>query len=262
MSYDQTSQLAQLEADALRCTLCLSFPPQKRLKNVILGHSCADIVDFWPGARQPFPPPAHLLMLGQDYGTEGLWYVIREGHGKTEVGKFVIREGKRMLNSQTMKNLEFLLTSIGLGFGDVFLGNVILCARSSGGQSGGGNIDAEKAMTNCCIKRGHLWELVNIVRPWVIATLGGTALHAIQGTLETKGIDVPPLLANTKLGRLYQRLPAHGTPDLQVHLPYRDRPVLILPLYHPAARARNRTLKQQEGDYQRLRRVLDTCCLD
>src|SRR3989337_4399465 len=78
MSYDQASQLTKLETDASLCTLCMSFPPQKRLKNVILGHSCSDIIDFWPGAQQPLPPPGHLLMLGQDYGTEGLWYQIRE----------------------------------------------------------------------------------------------------------------------------------------------------------------------------------------
>jgi hypothetical protein len=41
-------------------------------------------------------------------GTEGLWDLIREGHGKTKEGqdKFVIHEGKRMWNSSTMRNLE------------------------------------------------------------------------------------------------------------------------------------------------------------
>jgi uracil-DNA glycosylase family 4 len=260
MSYDQASQLTKLEADAPLCTLCMSFPPQKKLKNVILGRSCADIIDFWPGARQPLPPPNHLLMLGQDYGTEGLWYQIREGQGKTEEGqaKFVIREGKRMYNSPTMKNLEYLLRSIGLGFGDVFLANVILCARSPGGESGGENINVEKAMKNCCIKGGHLRQLINIVRPLVIVTLGGTALHAIKHTLESKDIDVPPLPADMQLSRLVKRLSAHEAPDLQVHLPYRDRPVSIVPLFHPAARPKDRTLEQQEGDYQRLRKVLGT----
>ncbi len=48
-------------------------------------------------------------------------------------------------------------------------------------------------------------------------------------------------------------------PELQVNLPYNDRPVSIVPLYHPAARPRNRTLKGQEVDYQRLRMILDSC---
>lgn len=117
-------------------------------------------------------------------------------------------------------------------------------------------------MKNCCIKGGHLWQLINIVRPLVIVTLGGTALHAIKRTLKTKGIDMPPLLADMQLSRLVKRLSAHEAPDLQVHLPYRDRPVSIVPLFHPAARPKDRTLEQQEGDYQRLRTVLGTCCPD
>lgn len=259
MSYGQASQLEKLEKEASKCKLCLSFPPQKRLKNVILGHACADLIDFWPSARQPLPPSSDLLMLAQDYGTESVWNLIRKSHSKAEEGQFVIREGKRMINSTTMKNLEFLLKSIGLGFGDVFLANVILCVRSSGGASGGENINKEAAMTNCCIKRDHLWELINIVKPRAIATLGGTSLRAIQDTLETKGVDVPTLLAKMQLARLVQRLSTHTIPDLHVYLPYSDRPVHIVPLYHPAARPRNRTLKEQEVDYQRLRRVLDAC---
>jgi len=145
-----------------------------------------------------------------------------------------------------LNNLESLLRSIGLGFGDVFLANVILCARSSGGESGGKNIDVERSMTHCCINKGHLWQLINIVRPFVIATLGGAAFTAIRRTLKTKGIDVS----------------AHGTSDLQVQLPYRDRPVYIVPLSHPVAWPKDRTPEQQKGDYQGLRTVLDTCCLD
>lgn len=259
MSYGQTTQLKRLEEDASKCKLCLSFPPQKRLKNVILGHSCTDLIDFWPGARQPLPPPSNLLMLAQDYGPEDIWNLIGKSHGKAEEGQFVIRKGKRMWNSTTMKNLEFLLKSIGLGFGDVFLANVILCARSSDAASGGGDINTESAMTNCCIKRGHLWKLLNIVKPQVIATLGSTPLHAIQNTLKNKGIGVSPLLATKQLSELIQRLSIRMIPELQVNLLYSDRPVPIVPLYHPAARPRNRTLKEQEVDYQRLRMVIDAC---
>jgi len=259
MSYGQASQLKKLEEDASKCKLCLSFPPQKRLKNVILGHSCTDIIDFWPGAKQPLPPPSKLLMLAQDYGPEGLWNLIRKSYGKAEENPFIILEGKKIWYSTTMKNMKFLLKSIGLAFGDVFLANVILCARSSDAKGGSGNINTEIAMTNCCIKREHLWKLLNIVKPQVIATLGSTPLHAIQNTLKNKGIGVPPLLATKQLSELIQRLSIRKIPDLQVHLPYSDRPVPIVPLYHPAARPRNRMLKEQEVDYQRLRMVLDAC---
>ncbi len=259
MSYGQASQLKKLEEDASKCKLCLSFPPQKRLKNVILGHSCVDLIDFWPGARQPLPPPSNLLMLAQDYGPEEIWNLIRKSHIKAEHDNFVIREGKRIYYSTTLKTLEFLLKSIGLRFGNVFLANVILCARSSDAASGGGNINTEAAMTNCCIKREHLWKLLNIVKPQVIATLGSTPLHAIQKTLKNKGIGVPPLLAKKQLSELIQRISIRKIPDLQVQLPYSDRPVPIVPLYHPAARPRNRTLKEQEVDYQRLRTFLDAC---
>lgn len=259
MSHGQASQLKKLEEEASKCKLCLSFPPQNKLKNVILGHSCTDLIDFWPGARQPLPPPSNLLMLAQDYGPEGIWNSIRKSHIKAEYDNFVIREGKRMYYSTTLKTLEFLLKSIGLRFGNVFLANVILCARSSDSASGDGNINTEAAMKNCCIKREHLWKLLNIVKPRVIATLGGTPLHAIQKTLENKGIGVPPLLATKQLSELIQRLPRRMIPELQVNLPYSDRLVPIVPLYHPAARPRNRTLKEQEVDYQRLRTALDAC---
>jgi uracil-DNA glycosylase family 4 len=258
MRYSQASQLKKLEEEASKCKLCLSFSPQKRLKNVILGHACADLIDFWPGARQPLPPPSNLLMLAQDYGPEGIWNSIRKSHVKAEYDNFVIREGKRIYYSTTLKTLEFLLKSVGLRFGDIFLANVILCARSSDAAGGDGNINTEAAMTNCCINREHLWKLLNIVKPRVIATLGSIPLKAIQKTLVNKDISVPPLLAKKQLSGIVQRLSIRMIPDLQVHLPYSDRPIPIVPLYHPAARPRNRTIKEQEVDYQRLRRVLDT----
>jgi uracil-DNA glycosylase family 4 len=260
MSYGQASQLKRLEDEASKCKLCLSFPPQKRLKNVILGHACADLIDFWPGARQPLPPPSHLLMLAQDYGPEGIWNSIRKSHVKAEYDNFVICEGKRIYYSTTLKILEFLLKSIGLRFGDVFLANVILCARSSDAASGDGNINTEAAMKNCCIKREHLWKLLNIVKPRVIATLGSIPLKAIQKTLVNKDISVPHLLATKQLSGLIQRRSIRMIPDLQVSLSYSDRPVPIIPLYHPAARPRNRTIEEQKADYRLLRMALDACC--
>lgn len=260
MGHSQAKQLKNLEDESSKCRLCLSFSPQKRLKNVILGHACTDLIDFWPGATQPLPPPSGLLMLAQDYGPEEIWNSIRKSHIQAEYDNFVIREDKRMYYSTTMKTLEFLLKSIGLRFGDVFLANAILCARSSDSASGDGNINTEAAMKNCCIKREHLWKLLNIVKPRVIATLGSTPLHAIQKTLNKKDISVPPLFTTKQLSELIKLLSIRKIPKLQVNLPYSDRPISIVPLYHPAARPKNRSLKEQKVDYQRLRIALDTSC--
>jgi uracil-DNA glycosylase len=105
------------------------------------------------------------------------------------------------------KLLDQLLAELGLGREDVFIANVIKSRPP-------GNRDPQPLEIEACSP--YLYSQIDLIQPRVICTLGNFATKLLTGS-------------PTGISRV------HGTP--QVH-ELGDRPVFIMPLFHPAAALR------------------------
>jgi uracil-DNA glycosylase family 4 len=105
---------------------------------------------------------------------------------------------------QAGKLLDRLLNGIGLRRDDVFVANVLKCRPP-------GNRDPLPAEIAAC--EGHLYRQIALIRPTVVCTLGNFATKLLSGRPD--GIS---------------RVHGHELP-IQIG----DLPVLLYPLYHPAA---------------------------
>ncbi len=105
---------------------------------------------------------------------------------------------------QAGKLLERLLAGIGLTRADVYIANVLKCRPP-------GNRDPQPDEIEAC--EGHLFRQIALIRPAVVATLGNFATKLLSG--KPAGI--------TRVHGHEQQTTLGG------------RPVLLFPLYHPAA---------------------------
>ena len=118
---------------------------------------------------------------------------------------------------QAGKLLDRLLAGIGLSREDVFVANVLKCRPP-------GNRDPLGDEIESC--EPHLFRQVSLIRPRVVCTLGNFATKLLSGRPE--GIS---------------RVHGHELP-MQVG----DLPVLLYPIYHPAALLRSAELKRPTWD--------------
>jgi uracil-DNA glycosylase len=107
--------------------------------------------------------------------------------------------------------LTELLDEIGLSRDDVWITNVLRCRPP-------GNRDPQPLEVESC--QPYTYGQVDLIRPRVIGTLGNFATRLLTGT-------------RTPISRV------RGTP--QVHT-LADRPVFLMPLFHPAAALRTPSL--------------------
>jgi len=124
------------------------------------------------------------------------------------------------------KLLDQLLAGIGLTRADVYVANVLKCRPP-------GNRDPMPDEIEAC--EGHLWRQIELIRPRVVATLGNFATKLLSGRptgiTQVHGREQP-----TTLG---------------------GRPVLLYPLYHPAAALYTpRMLDVLKSDFARLPELL------
>jgi len=124
------------------------------------------------------------------------------------------------------KLLDQLLAGIGLTRADVYVANVLKCRPP-------GNRDPMPDEIEAC--EGHLWRQIELIRPRVVATLGNFATKLLSGRptgiTQVHGQEQP-----TTLG---------------------GRPVLLYPLYHPAAALYTpRMLDVLKSDFARLPELL------
>ncbi len=129
---------------------------------------------------------------------------------------------------QAGKLLERLLEQIGLRREDVYIANVLKCRPP-------GNRDPQPDEIESC--EPHLFRQIELIEPRVIATLGNFATKLLSGRP----------LGITRVHGQEQRLTIAG------------RPVLLYPLYHPAAALYTPAmLKVLESDFARLPALLGT----
>lgn len=128
------------------------------------------------------------------------------------------------------KLLDELLSSIDLSRKEVFIGNLLKCRPPK-------NRDPQSNEIRACTP--YLDRQIKIIRPGIIVTLGR---HSTAYILSKAGLKVSGI---TKLhGRIYETK-LFGIP------------VVVIPMYHPAAALYNAALKKEmESDFQILKREL------
>ncbi len=204
------------------CRLCvgLSNPAEPTLRRF-------DSDQIGPWTRLHGDLDAQLLIVGQDWG--GVKY-------------YNDNKGLDKLDNPTMCNLEKLLNHIGIhvsvttyandGRG-VFLTNAVLCLKDGGLQA---KIEP-KWVTNC--GSNFLRQQVEIVQPKVVVGLGAFAFHAVLRAFGHPIVELRDAIADTQ-----------GCEILDG--------VRLFAAYHCGKGTinRNRDLKQQSTDWERIQRFL------
>lgn len=151
---------------------------------------------------------------------------IAEAPGRLGADRF----GIPLYGDQAGRNFDSLIASAGLERDSIFITNAILCNPRS--LDGNNDSPTPTEIRNCS---RYLKELLEIVKPKYIASLGVTALVSLN-VIEPHGIKLSECV-----GRLFQW-----------------QGYLVYPLYHPGPRALiRRTKAQQVEDYKTLTRLLD-----
>lgn len=130
---------------------------------------------------------------------------------------------------QTGKNFERLLYTIGLSRNDIFITNAVLCNPRD--ENGKNAAPTKEEIFNCSL---YLSLVLGLVQPQIIATLGQSALEALN-VIESHSIDL-------------QR---------DVGKPIKWRNYDVLPMYHPGPRALvHRSFARQQEDFLVLTEIL------
>ncbi len=166
--------------------------------------------------------------------------VIGPLNGRLEARAMVIGEAPGRFGSAVTRipfhgdrsgeNFERLLPHAGLRREDLFIANAVQCNPKD--HRGRNDRPSPRELRNCS---GYLRELLDIIQPPYVVTLGQKALDALR------------LIEPHKLSL---------KDDVGVAVPWRG--VKVVPLYHPSGRAlANRPFEQQAKDYSRLERILN-----
>lgn len=140
------------------------------------------------------------------------------------------RTGVPLYGDKTGDNFENLLGNIGWQRAHVFITNAVLCNPRQ--QNGNNGTPSVEEIANCS---AYLEMVISLVQPVVIATLGATALKALD-LISPHGIELRDGVA--------KRIPWAGAD--------------LFPLYHPGPRAMvHRSLAKQRSDFMRLAKVVD-----
>jgi len=170
---------------------------------------------------------AQLMIVGQDWG---------------DVRYYKKHEGRDDLSNATMRNLEKLLSHIGIDvsvttYSDdprgLFLTNAVLCLKDGGLQA---KVDP-KWVTNCESK--FLRQQIEIIRPRVVIGLGAFAFHATLRSFNQPVVALRDAIMDKQ-----------GCEILDG--------VRVFAAYHCGAGTVNRTrdLKQQSVDWERIKKYL------
>ncbi len=139
------------------------------------------------------------------------------------------RTGVPLHGDRTGDNFEALLGNVGWLREEVFITNAILCnPRDEDGNNG---TPTGQEIANCS---AYLEMVIALVKPDVIATLGVTALQALD-KIAPHGLKL-----KDRVGQSF---------------PWRD--MKVFPLYHPAPRAAiHRSRAKQRSDFMRLAKIV------
>ena len=182
---------SSLLKEAAKCQVC----PRMADQNAILGRCNGSIT-------------ASLIFIAEAPG--------RFGAAKT---------GIPFQGDRSSKNFEKLLDYIGLKREDIFITNAVLCNPLKDGNN---DKPTHKEISNC----SHFLEsTLELIKPKVVATLGATALDAL----------------NLILGEKFKLSETVAKPQTLDSF-------ILLPLYHPSPRVTSwkRTLCKQKEDYKKI----------
>lgn len=137
--------------------------------------------------------------------------------------------GIPLFGDQTGRNFEALLGEIGWSRDEVFLTNAVLCNPLD--ENGNNSTPTSAEIANC---KAYLEMTLEVVDPDVVVTLGAVALEALAN------LRAHNYVLNQHVGR---------------PLPWNGR--IVVPMYHPASRARvHRPLEEQISDFRNLAAVV------
>ena len=150
---------------------------------------------------------------------------VAEAPGRFGAG----RTGIPFHGDRSGNNFEQLLDHAGLNRKDIFITNAVLCNPLKGGNNRRPTI---KEIDNCS---SFLQNLIDLIAPKVISTLGGVGLEAINRLFGTR----------------------YKLADV-VACPLSLSKFTLFPLYHPSPRVvyTRRSLAQQKGDFKKLMKTL------
>ncbi len=122
-------------------------------------------------------------------------------------------------------NFEQLLNHVGLKRKNIFITNAVLCNPLKDGKN---RRPTTKEIDNCI---PFLENLINIVTPKIVSTVGGVGLEAINRIFSTRYKLADVVASPLPIGKL-----------------------ILFPLYHPSPRVINtkRSLEQQKKDFKKL----------
>ena len=152
---------------------------------------------------------------------------VAEAPGRLGAG----RTGVPFRGDRSGDNFELLLDHVGLKRKDIFITNAVLCNPL---KSGNNRRPTTKEIENCS---SFLQDLIDLIAPKVISTLGGAGLEAINRIFGTR----------YKLADVVAR-------------PLSVCEFILFPLYHPSPRVvyTRRTLDEQKIDFRKLMKTFTT----
>ena len=152
---------------------------------------------------------------------------VAEAPGRLGAG----RTGVPFRGDRSGDNFELLLDHVGLKRKDIFITNAVLCNPL---KSGNNRRPTTKEIENCS---SFLQDLIDLIAPKVISSLGGVGLEAINRIFGTR----------YKLADVVAR-------------PLSVCEFILFPLYHPSPRVvyTRRTLDEQKRDFRKLMKTLIT----
>jgi len=150
---------------------------------------------------------------------------VAEAPGRFGAG----RTGIPFHGDRSGNNFELLLDHAGLNRKDIFITNAVLCNPLKGGNNRRPTI---KEIDNCS---SFLQNLIDLIAPKVISTLGGVGLEAV----------------NRLFGTHYKLANVAAQPLSVCEF-------TLFPLYHPSPRVvySRRPLDQQKRDFKKLMKIL------
>jgi uracil-DNA glycosylase len=194
------------------------------------SHAHYDGPEVGPWSRWLASRPARLMLVGQDWGT---------------VGYFQEHQGRDVDGNQTNKNLREFLSLLGFEVGPpdqtdrqsgVFATNAILCLKQGGAKAMSAPVN-QRWFSAC---RSFLkWTIEESSAPTVIA-LGRCSYETI---VKAYGINPQP----------FRQIIEAGSP---IRL---NAQRLLFPVFHPAARTKDRTFSQMRADWARIAEYLKGC---
>lgn len=131
------------------------------------------------------------------------------------------------------ENFQRFLDSIGLRRDCIFISNSVLCSPRK--ENGANRSPKISEIKNCS---EFLKRQIELIRPQIVATLGGVALDALN-RIENHGLNL-----QNGVGRIVDW---YGSK--------------LVPLYHPSPQviASNRSFEKQMRDFQVLQKAIDSC---